>query len=116
MIDLTEVQDKLWSWQITQFPEEVIKILRLELALGMNEEAGEVAHAILKRSQNIREGTDINKIEELVADGVSDALIYGMNLCSTFNINFEEVFVKTVESVLKRNWKENPENGEVLHD
>ena len=115
MIDLK--QKELYKWQNTNFPSEdlkkytkneLIKIIKnLQMALGLCEEAGEIAHHVLKATQGIRGGvTGINK--EQLGDGVADVLVFGQQLLSQNDINAEEVIDKTINEVLERDWKKNP--------
>ena len=115
MIDLK--QKELYNWQNTNFPSEdlkkytkneLIKIIKnLQMALGLCEEAGEIAHHVLKATQGIRGGVNgINK--EQLGDGVADVLVFGQQLLSQNDINAEEVIDKTINEVLERDWKKNP--------
>ena len=115
MIDLK--QKELYDWQNTNFPSEALKkftknelikiIKNLQMALGLCEEAGEIAHHVLKATQGIRGGVNgINK--EQLGDGVADVLVFGQQLLSQNDINAEEVIDKTINEVLERDWKKNP--------
>lgn len=110
-------QKELKEWQDHNFPRRRYEILSkdqlidmiilLQVALGINEEAGEIAHAVLKGTQGIREG--INGIDkELVADGVSDNFIYGLQLLSELKVDAEAEIPKVIDQVLQRNWLDNP--------
>jgi len=123
MIDLK--QQELYDWQKHNFPtdhlfllskEELVNIiLILQVTLGMNEEAGEVAHAVLKGTQGIRGG--VNGIDaNLVSDGVGDNLIFGQQLLSLLKRDSEKEVAKVIDSVLKRNWVDNRVNGEIEVD
>ena len=120
MIDLK--QKELYDWQKRNFPtdhllelpkEQLIGIiLILQVTLGINEEAGEIAHHVLKGTQMIRGGANgINKKE--VANGVGDNLIYGMQLLSLLKLKAEDEIPEVIEEVLARNWVDNPENGDL---
>lgn len=113
-------QKELHDWQQKNFPtdgllslskEELVKIiLTLQVTLGICEEAGEVAHNVLKGTQTIRGGIKgINKKE--VANGVGDNLIFGMQLLSLLNMDVEVEVEEVIEEVLARNWQKYPENG-----
>jgi len=119
MIDLKQKQLK--EWQERNFPrsryESMTKdqlidlILPLQMALGMCEEVGEVAHAVLKGSQNIREGVKgIDK--EAVFDGCGDVNIFATQLLSSLNMSVEQAYSITIHYILKRDWINNPENGD----
>ena len=114
MIDLK--QKELYEWQSRNFPRERYLVLSkeqlvdiiytLQVTLGICEEAGEVAHHVLKGIQGIREG--INGIDkEQVADGIADTLVYGQQLASELKIDLETEIPKVIDSVLVRNWIDN---------
>lgn len=114
MIDLK--QKELYDWQCKNFPRERYMILSkeqlvdiiytLQVTLGICEEAGEVAHHVLKGIQGIREG--VNGIDkEQVVDGIADTLIYGQQLASELKIDLEAEIPKVIDSVLQRNWIDN---------
>jgi len=109
MIDLK--QKELYDWQKRNFGISEDDASRC--SLGMAEEVGEVCHHVLRGLQKIREGVNgINKIE--IADGIADTLIYGIQLMTALGLNAEEEITKVIETVLKRDWKANPKNGERL--
>ncbi len=106
MIDLK--QKELAEWQNRNFGINPTDLERM--ALGMSEEVGEVCHHVLKWQQGIRGGVNgINKEE--IADGVTDTLIYGMQLLSLLGLDAEEEFSKVIDQVLKRDWINNPEGN-----
>jgi len=106
MIDLKQKQ--LMDWQNENFGQSDDNTLKF--ALGMAEEVGEICHHILKGSQHIREGVNgIDTIE--VADGVAGVLIFGIQLLCSLGINAEHEISETIDKVLKRDWKRNPDNG-----
>lgn len=117
-------QNALYNWQKKNFDnseldnmsrEELYELInKLQMVLGMCEEVGEVSHHVLKGSQNIRGGKGGFNIPEIV-DGVVDSNIYGTQLMSMFDQNVEQETQKVVEHVLGRDWKDNPDNGEVSH-
>ena len=121
MIDLK--QKELHNWQKRNFPtdnllglkkEQLVDIiLILQVTLGISEEAGEVAHHVLKGTQNIRGGVNgINKKE--VANGVGDNLIYGTQLLSLLKLKAEDEIPEVIDEVLARNWVDHPKDGEGL--
>lgn len=115
MIDLK--QKELKAWQDRNFdnkdleamskPDLIALIHKLQMALGIVEEAGEIAHHVLKGSQHIRGGLKgIDK--EQVADGVADNLIFGMQLLSSLDVDAEKEIEKVIDCVLQRDWKTDP--------
>lgn len=111
-------QKELAVWQEKNFPkarlmemskEDLVEmIVKLQVALGMAEEVGEICHHVLKGTQKIRGGIDgINRAE--VADGFGDVMIYGTQLCSRTGIDAEKAINDTIDVVLARDWIGNPE-------
>ena len=110
MIDLREIQKDCHRWQKYNFnltPNQ----FKLATALGVCEEAGELAHAVLKDVQGIREGADKEKIKDMVGDAVADCTIFGLNICSLYGIDFEKILMYTFSEVMKRDWKKYPGDG-----
>lgn len=113
-------QKELAEWESRNFPraryesmskEQLIDIILIfQATVGMAEEVGEVCHAILKGVQGIREGVGgIRK--DLVADGVGDAMVYGTQLLSKVGVDAETEIEKTINTVLNRDWTNNPHQG-----
>ena len=106
-------QKELADWQVKNFGGSTSE----KMALGMAEEVGELAHWLLKRSQGIREAVDGGDLKAEIADAFADTLVFGIQLMTIEGIDAEEAFNKTVETVLARNWKDNPEGkGESQHN
>lgn len=108
MIDLKKLQDEVGEWATRNFPEDP-PVRSLCVALGVSEEAGELAHAILKRHQGIR-GT----AEEHVAaarDAIGDIVVYLMHLCHHEGWNLEAIIQEITAHVLKRDWQADPVDG-----
>jgi NTP pyrophosphatase (non-canonical NTP hydrolase) len=107
-MNLHELQVKLAKWQADNFGPEVSTVPLL--ALGMSEEVGELAHAVLKGEQGIRSGTDGIDVEAAV-DAVCDTMIYGIQILSKLDVNVELALEETIKTVLARDWKEDPEGS-----
>jgi NTP pyrophosphatase (non-canonical NTP hydrolase) len=120
MIDLNGIQQALKEWQDKNFPrsryeampkEQLIDIiLNLQFALGMNEEAGETGHQVLKASQGIREGVNKYNVQE-IEDGAIDNFIYSLQLLSLHGVQIEQAIKKVTDQILKRDWIKYPVNG-----
>lgn len=102
-IDLSGYQKRLFEWQNKNFGRQPDALL----GLGIAEEAGEVCHAILKRSQRIRGFEDKEKYLSAIADGVVDNFVFGLNLLSNNGIEIEPLLEAVFEHVLSRDWKKN---------
>ena len=103
-------QQELYKWQQKNFGEMSSE----ELVLGMVEEIGELCHILLKRKQGIREGANKTEAElkAKVADAFGDVVIYGINMMQAEGLDAEKAIVETIKSVLKRDWVENPAEGD----
>jgi NTP pyrophosphatase (non-canonical NTP hydrolase) len=78
-------------------------------ALGVCEEAGELAHAVLKMTQGIR-GTEKEHLNE-AADAVGDIVIYLAGLCSSLELSLQACVDEAWLQVLERDWSKNKETG-----
>lgn len=102
MIDLK--QKELAAWHLKNVG---IKTKKSEWQfIGLVEEVGEMAHAILKRKQSIRE---VN--HESIADAFADIVIFGIQIMTCEGRNVEDVLSRTISEVLQRDWKKYPVNG-----
>ena len=76
--------------------------------VGMVEELGELAHALLKKRQGIRTGEDHDAAAK---DAYADGRIFGYDLCHRLDWDDEEIVGETLEHVLRRDWVADPEKG-----
>lgn len=107
-MSLVKLQQDMKQWLEYNFPETTAG----EQFLGVVEEVGELAHAILKQSQGIR-GTPEELLEK-EHDSIGDIVIYLMNYCNMRGFDFEKILYTTWEErVEKRDWRRNSRNGEV---
>ena len=107
MIDLAGMQKDAGRWfaiNLARDPQSD----KFCQALGLSEEAGEVAHIVRVDFQGIREGVDKNMVQDEILDGVGDVVFYAMNLCSLYGISIEQAITKVAEKVLKRDWVKHP--------
>ncbi len=107
VMSLDDYQDLLHEWQSKNFGSQPIS----NAALGVAEEAGELAHAVLKRLQGIRGFRDDVKYHAAVTDAIGDIAIYSMQLCSAIGVSFDSVVRHTADHVLQRDWKRFDESG-----
>ena len=107
MIDMQKYQSKIDSLQ--QIFEKKSKPLDskdltiIKCALGANEEAGELAHVVLKSITGTYGFDDKEKVREKVVDSVIDMFVFGIQILNEYNVNFEEAFPKVLEDVVDRN-------------
>lgn len=104
MIDLNKIQAEMVEWQKYNFPGRGVHIP----LLGAVEELGELAHAHIKKEQNIRlnEDHDSNK-----KDAIADIFIYLFDYSNDHNFNLEEIITETWNQVKSRDWIKFPKNG-----
>lgn len=79
---LSTVQRESGEWRRIAYPDHTIE----EQALGVCEEAGELAHAVLKFKQGIR-GYDLEKTRKEVSDAIGDIVIYACGVADKLGID-----------------------------
>lgn len=104
---LTWLQKNSQAWREHSFPPEH-RTAPLQ-ALGVCEEAGELAHAVLKMEQGIRGSRSEHVIA--AADAVGDIIIYLAGLCTSLNINLHSCVYKAWLEVANRDWSQYKETG-----
>ena len=102
MIREIQAQHKLWS--LKNFGTVPPK----DMLLGIVEEVGELAHAHLKESQNIRMNED-HKQKQI--DAVGDIAIYLIGYCNSRDLDLQSIIVDVWNDVKQRDWRKYPENG-----
>jgi NTP pyrophosphatase (non-canonical NTP hydrolase) len=78
------------------------------------EETGELAHAILKRDQHIRNPMLMSKgatYTDEAQDAVGDIVIYLMHLCHSEGWDIGDIIDDTSEKVMQRDWIKYPRTG-----
>lgn len=78
-----ELQEEHKIWALKNFGIQENE----DYALGMIEEVGELAHAILKRKQGIRNNENHG---ENIKDAIGDIVIYLIGFCNQLNINIDD--------------------------
>lgn len=96
---LGKVQRESHKWRQKAYPTTSTPELQ---TLGMAEEVGEVAHAVLKNVQGIR-GYDLEKTKAEVGDGLADVIIYACGIASAFGLDLEDELLKAWTHVRDRN-------------
>jgi NTP pyrophosphatase (non-canonical NTP hydrolase) len=105
-MNLDVYQQEIALWRKSNFPDSGED----EQFLGIVEEVGELAHAILKQRQGIRERGD-----EDIIDAIGDIMIYLLNYCSCKGWSLDGILWETWDQVKRRDWRENKLNGEVTN-
>ena len=105
-MNLKEMQSEQNEWARKNFGDSE----SWQPLLGALEELGELAHAHLKESQGIRKNENH---ENNAKDAVADVVIYLMDYCNLRGWCFESLLFETWDSVKKRDWNKNKNNGVV---
>lgn len=106
----TRWQQPLAEWQQRELPCEDEAKQRLRLALGVAEEAGEVARCVLKGDQGIRGGADAWRAK--LGGEIGDVVIYLIQLATLNDLDFEECVEGAVCKVLARRFASAEESGD----
>lgn len=77
--------------------------------MGMSEELGELAHALLKRAQKIR-GTHAAHTSA-AQDAIGDILVYILAMCEFQGWDASAILSETWSRVARRDWKRFPVDG-----
>jgi NTP pyrophosphatase (non-canonical NTP hydrolase) len=101
------VQYESGEWRQKAYPETASIELQ---ALGVCEEAGELAHAVLKYKQGIR-GYDLKKTQAEVADAIGDIFIYACGVADKLDINVVNSIVAAWHHVRERNITQGSDAG-----
>lgn len=109
---LHEVQKELVAWQQHNFPGRPA----WQPLVGMQEELGELSHAFLKKSQNIRlnEDHDAN-----MKDALADLLVYACDFANAVGVDLSLELNNTWSKVKQRDWqkhREDPKTNDIPSD
>lgn len=80
----------------------------IKCALGANEEAGEIAHVVLKNVTGHYGFDDYEKVKEKLTDAVIDMLVFGLQILNEIDVKFEEAFPRILKDVVDRNKNDVP--------
>ncbi len=104
-MNLSILQEQHKKWLDYNFPNADSQ----QQFLGIVEEVGELSHAILKRSQDIR--GDESQHNEDIEDAIGDIIIFICGFCTRENVDLSHCLSKTWKQVSKRDWVKFPGNG-----
>jgi NTP pyrophosphatase (non-canonical NTP hydrolase) len=104
---LSTVQRESREWRAQAYPET--RNIELQ-ALGVCEEAGELAHAVLKNKQGIR-GYDRDKTRKEVADAIGDIMIYACGVADELDIDVSRAVNDAWQHVKERNITQGSDAG-----
>lgn len=110
MYDLTfeGLQTQVGEWSRKNFPNNE----PTDPFLGVVEELGELAHALLKAKQGIRGTVTVH--EAAAKDAIGDLLIYMTDFCERKGWSMQEIVEDTWDTVKQRDWTKNKKDGQVL--
>ena len=108
MPDLTfrQLQIENGHWAIKNFGAENRPERSL---LGVVEEVGELAHAVLKSIQGIRGSSEEHSAA--ARDAVGDIIIYLADFCSRSGYDLQEIVEETWDQVKARDWTKKKGDG-----
>lgn len=104
--DLDLLQQKHAKWTFKNFGRKLGPERCLQPLAGVTEEAGELAHAILKLTQGIR--NDEPHYED-GQDAIGDVVMYLLDICTRMGWSFNDCLVKAWDTIEKRDWTEERE-------
>lgn len=131
---VSALQVRLYRWQQRNFGIAGAE----QLALGINEEVGELAeaiesaleplesvilflrikraagkicHAVLKNSQKIRGMADPEKFREVAGDAIADVAVFEIQLCTVLRLDYWTLLTHTANKVMERDFTKKPADG-----
>lgn len=108
---LEKIQMERAEWCRYNFPHSTAK----DHTLGVCEEAGELAHAVLKMNPGTKDDTPIRgteiKLMEGAADALGDLLIYACGVATDLGLSLSDCFQAAWNQVKDRDWVKYPETG-----
>jgi NTP pyrophosphatase (non-canonical NTP hydrolase) len=111
---ISETQEQIGEWADRNFPCDDRSRTALRVALGVAEETGELAHAILKRDQRIRDPILMSKgatYTDEAQGAVGDIVIFLMHLCHNEGWDIGEIIDDASKKVMQRDWIKYPRTG-----
>jgi NTP pyrophosphatase (non-canonical NTP hydrolase) len=108
-----KTQNEITEWSQRNFGEVPNTQIpyRISSFLGMVEEIGELAHAMLKMAQGIRETREEH--EEAVKDSIADLLVFTLDFCGRNGMSAEQLLNDVWAKVKLRDWNKNKVTGGV---
>ena len=106
---MASLQARLAAWQARHFGACDAR----DQTLGVCEEAGELAHAVLKAHQRIRGYEDEAKLKAAVSDALGDLVVFAMQVATQFRLDLWTVIALTADHVMRRDWTAERERAKV---
>lgn len=107
VLDIDAMQREHDLWRRRNFHDQAV--LLEDQVLGCCEEAGEMAHHLLKLRAGIR-GGEQEHVEGII-DAGCDFMVFFMGVCTQLGVNMELEFAKVWQKVKQRDWINDPERG-----
>lgn len=111
---LDELQTMMGKWRLQNFPN-TSESQNNECVMGVSEEAGELIRSHLKSLQSIRGFSTMGegkvKRDYRMKDAMADGIIYMMGVCDANEWRLQDVLETTCQSVMERDWIEDPDGG-----
>jgi len=108
---IARIQGERAVWSRHNFPNAGAK----EHALGVCEEAGELAHAVLKLAPGTADGHSIRgdkaALLDEAADALGDLLIYACGVATDLGLSLSDCVNAAWDEVKERDWIKYPTNG-----
>lgn len=104
-ITLRQLQDEQKTWVAHNFGARPV----LQPFIGMVEELGELAHAILKLWQGIRGSPE--ELEAEAKDALADLIVFACDYATSRGWDLETLLGDTWAEVKQRDFKKYPRNG-----
>jgi NTP pyrophosphatase (non-canonical NTP hydrolase) len=104
-LDLKQLQEEHKRWSEANFDSVYPDPNTFwQPIFGVMEELGELTHALLKQSQNIR-GSSAEHVQKQ-KDAIGDITIFLASTCSALGFDFQELVETTWNEVKVRNYKQ----------
>ena len=110
-LSMRDTQAEIFEWSVRNFGNPVEIKYNISSFLGMVEEVGEIAHAILKHAQGIRGTREQHEAD--VIDGIADLIVFTLDFAARNGIDAERALTDVWAKVKQRNWTTAPLNGQV---
>jgi NTP pyrophosphatase (non-canonical NTP hydrolase) len=110
VVNIPLMQEEHRVWRDHNFPDTAVSTrygLDVDGLLGMVEEVGELAHAVLKNAQGIR-GVDDEKLRRDAADALGDVFVYMVSFASCNGFDLDKIIASTWQQVRSRDWRADP--------
>jgi NTP pyrophosphatase (non-canonical NTP hydrolase) len=111
-LSIRDTQAEILAWSTRNFGRPVPIAYDVSSFLGMVEEVGEIAHAVLKMSQNIK-GTRA-KHEADVIDGIADLIVFTLDFAGRNGLDAESALERVWAKVKQRDFTKDKDLGGLM--